>query len=289
MALKTFKPTTKSLRNTVLVDKRHLGKNKPLKTLTRGKKAISARNNMGRRTMRHRGGGVKRTFREIDFKRDKINIPAKVASIEYDPNRTANIALLNYADGEKRYILAPKGMEVGDTVTTGEEVPVKPGNTTMLKNIPVGMMVHNIELTKGKGGQLIRSAGSAAQIQGDDGTGYMQLKMPSGEIRLVHGQNYGTIGQVGNDEYSNVKLGKAGRKRHMGIRPGVRGMAMHAGDHPHGGGEGKGQVGMSGGKRGPEDIYGNRVGRKTRRNKSTNKYIIKRRMNKRNDAVKKLN
>jgi large subunit ribosomal protein L2 len=288
--LKTYNPTSSGRRNTILLDKKHLGDNKPLKSLTRGKrKATSARNNQGRITMRHRGGGVKRRFRDIDFKREKYGIPATVSSIEYDPNRTANIALLTYRDGEKRYILAPKGVKVGDVVVCGEEVPVKPGNNTMLKKIPVGMMVHSIELTRGKGGQMIRSAGSAAQIQGEDGKGNVQLKMPSGEIRLVHGDNYATIGQVGNDEYANVKYGKAGRKRNKGIRPSVRGMAMHAEQHPHGAGEGRGQVGMSGGKRGPEDIYGHRVGKKTRRNKRTNKFIVKRRTTRRNPKVKKLN
>jgi large subunit ribosomal protein L2 len=289
MALRKYNPTTASKRNTVLVDKRPLGKNKPLKSLTKGKKATSARNNRGRITMRHRGGGVKRTLRLIDFKREKMNVPAKVASVEYDPNRSANIALLSYADGEKRYIIAPKGLEVGQEVVTGDEVSIKTGNVTQLKKIPVGMMVHNIELTKGRGGQLIRSAGVGAQIQGEDGKGNVQLKMPSGEIRLVHGDNYATIGQVGNEDHTNIKLGKAGRKRHLGIRPTVRGMAMHAEGHPHGGGEGKGQVGMSGGKRGPEDIYGHRIGKKTRRNKRTNMFIIKRRTTKRNPKVKKLN
>ena len=289
MAIKTYKPTSPARRHVTLLDKRELGKNTPKKSLTKGKKTMSARNTYGRVTMRHKGGGVKRKYRQIDFKRDKFGINAVVETIEYDPNRTANIALLKYVDGERRYILAPKGLKVGDAVVSGKDVPVKPGNATEIKNIPVGLMVHNIEFTKGKGGQIARSAGNAVQIQGDDGKGNVQIKLTSGEIRLVHGENYATIGEVGNEDHANVKLGKAGRKRHLGIRPSVRGMAMHAKQHPHGAGEGKGQTGTSGGKRGPEDIYGHRIGKKTRRNKRTNKYIIKRKTTRRRPKVKKLN
>ena len=289
MALKTYKPTTPTLRHTIRVDRSALSKKKPLKALTKGKKAISARNNKGRITVRHRGGGVKRKYRIIDFKRNKRDVPAKVVEIAYDPNRSANIALVQYIDGEKRYILAPKDLKIGQEIISSEEAPPKVGNSVMLKNIPVGIFVHNIELTPGKGGQIVRSAGSGALVQGNNGKGYVQLKMPSGEVRLVNEKNWATIGEVGNEDHSNTKLGKAGAKRKLGFRPAVRGMAMHAKQHPHGAGEGKGQVGTSGGKRGPEDIYGNRIGRKTRRIKRTNKFIIKRRTTRRRPKAKKLN
>jgi len=283
MALKTFKPTTPTRRHTVIVDRSDLTKKKPEKSLLKTLKKRAGRNNTGKITVRHQQGGNKKRYRMIDFKRDKYDVPATIVSIEYDPNRSANIALLNYKDGEKRYILAPKGLIVGDKVFSGEKVEVRVGNSAPLKNIPSGLMVHNIELTRGKGGALCRGAGVSAQIQGG-AEGYIQLKMPSGEIRLVNENNYATIGEVGNEDHSNQKLGKAGRKRGMGWRPSVRGMAMHAKQHPHGGGEGKGQVGGQ-----SKDIWGNRRGIKTRKNKRTNKFIIKRRTTRRRPNVKNLN
>lgn len=275
MGLKTYKPTTPTRRHTVIVDKTKLSNIEPEKALVKKIQKKAGRNNMGRITVRHKQAGSKRLYRMVDYRRDKKNIPAKVKTIEYDPNRTANIALLVYTDGEKRYILAPRQLKIGDTVVTGEKVEIKSGNCTLLKKIPTGMMVHNIELRKGSGGQLCRGAGTAAQIQGISGK-YAQLKMPSGEIRLVNSENYATIGEVGNEEYSNRKLGKAGRKRGMGWRPSVRGMAMGASVHPHGGGEGKGQVGGQ-----SKDLWGNRRGLKTRKNKRTNKFILKGRVTKR--------
>lgn len=280
MALKTFKPKTPSLRHTVLLDSKKLTKKKPKKSLTKGLKYKAGRSK-GRITMRHKGGRVKRLYRAIDFKRDKRDVSAIVEAIEYDPNRSASIALLKYKDGERRYILCPKGVKVGTEVIAGEEVPVKGGNSTKLKNIPSGIKVHNIELYKGKGGQLCRSAGVGARVMGGD-KDYIQLRMPSGEIRLVHGENYATIGEIGNIDYSSVKLGKAGRKRHKGIRPTVRGQVMGAPDHPHGGGEAKHRVG---GQR--KDIYGHRTDVKTRKIKRTNKFIIRRRTSKRRKEVKK--
>lgn len=272
MALTKYKPTTPTRRFTVLF--KTFSKNNPEKSLLKPVKSKAGRNNQGRITTRHQGGGVKRKFRIVDFKRDKFGIPATVVSIEYDPNRTANIALLSYADGEKRYIIAPDRLEVGAKLISGPEAPVALGNALPLKNIPQGTGIYNIELTKGKGGQVVRSAGAMALVQAND-KGYCQVKLPSGEIRLVNNENYATIGVVGNGELINVKIGKAGRKRHMGIRPGVRGMAMHAEQHPHGGGEGKGQVGGE-----TKDIWGNRRGRNTRRNKVSSKFIVKRRKGK---------
>jgi large subunit ribosomal protein L2 len=224
-------------------------------------------------TVRHRGGGNRRYIRLVDFKREKYGIPARVAAIEYDPNRTARLALLFYADGEKRYILAPLGLKVGDTVLSGPSAEIRPGNSLPLTNIPVGTMVHNIELKQGRGGQLVRSAGGSAQLLAKEGE-YAQIRLPSGEVRLVRQLCYATIGQVGNVEHGNVKLGKAGRKRHMGIRPTVRGSAMSPRDHPHGGGEGRQPVGMPG----PKTPWGRPArGYKTRRNKSSDKYIVRRR------------
>lgn len=276
MAIKGYNPTTPSKRHTHLEDRSHLSDGKPVRSLSTGKRKQAGRNNNGRITVRHQGGGVKRKLREIDHLKDKHDVPGVVERLEYDPNRSANIALIKYADGERRYVLASRRMEVGAEIISGEDVPLKAGNTTMLKNIPSGTPVFDVELTKGKGGQIGRSAGTAIYVQGEDPTGkYMQLKMPSGEIRLVHGECYATIGQVGNEEHMNVKLGKAGRKRKMGVRPSVRGMAMSAGQHPHGGGEGKGVIGRA------KDLWGTRIGTRTRRNKKTNKFIVKRRKTRR--------
>jgi len=235
------------------------------------------RNAYGRVTVRHRGGGNRRFIRIVDFKRDKRGIPARVAAIEYDPNRTARLALLHYVDGEKRYILAPLDLKVGDTVLAGPEAEIRPGNSLPIANIPVGTMVHNIELKVGKGGQLVRAAGSAAQLLAKEGN-YAQIRLPSGEVRLVLQQCYATIGQVGNVDHGNIKLGKAGRKRHLGIRPTVRGTAMSPRDHPHGGGEGRQPIGMPG----PKSPWGKPTrGYKTRRNKQTDQYIVRRRSKKR--------
>lgn len=286
MALKILKPTTPTRRHTILVDyKKDLTpKKKPEKKLTRVVKNFSGRNNKGRITVRHKGGRVKRKFRVIDFKRDKFDVPATVEAIEYDPNRTSNIALLKYADGARRYILAPDGLKEGDEVMAGEKAPIKIGNSLPLKNIPAGSYVHNVKLTKGKGGQLGRSAGTSIQIQGGD-KGYIQLKVPSGEIRLVKEDCIATIGRVGNPDIKNVKLGKAGRKRKKGFRPSVRGVAMSGGKHPHGDGQGKS------GRHGPggpaKDRWGNRIGTRTRKNKSTNKYIVQRRTQKTGRKFKK--
>ncbi|MDD3661922.1 MAG: 50S ribosomal protein L2 [Candidatus Dojkabacteria bacterium] len=281
MAIKKFKPRTQTTRHTQLEDRSHLSKQRPLKRFTVGKRARGGRNTAGRITVRHRGGGVKRLLRKIDHRKDKFDIQGVVEVLEYDPNRSAHLALVRYADGERRYVLAARGMTVGSKVISGENVLPVTGNTTQLKNIASGTAVFDVELTKGKGGQLGRSAGTAIQVQGVDPTGrYVQLKMPSGEIRLVHAQCYATIGQVGNEEHMNVKLGKAGRKRRLGIRPTVRGMAMHAEQHPHGGGEGRGVIGRA------KDIWGTRIGTKTRRNKRTRKFIIKRRTTKRRRFAK---
>ncbi|MBN2016135.1 50S ribosomal protein L2 [Candidatus Dojkabacteria bacterium] len=281
MALKKYKPKTPSLRHTVLVDTRALAKKRPMKSLVQAVDYKAGRRK-GRITVRHKGGRVKRLYRVIDFKREKIDVPATVESIEYDPNRSSNIALLKYKDGERRYILAPAGLKEGSQVISGEDVPVKVGNATKLKNIQSGIKVHNVELKAGGGGKLCRSAGNSALVMGGD-KNYVQLRMPSGEIRLVHEDCYATIGEVGNVDHGNVKLGKAGRKRRLGIRPTVRGQVMGAQEHPHGGGEAKHRVG---GQR--KSIYGHRMGVKTRKTKRTNKYIIKRRTTKRRSKVKKL-
>jgi large subunit ribosomal protein L2 len=224
-------------------------------------------------TVRHQGGGNKRYIRLVDFKREKYSIPARVAAIEYDPNRTARLALLHYADGEKRYILAPLGLKVGDSVVSGPDAEIRPGNSLPIANIPVGTMVHNIEVKEGKGGQLVRSAGGAAQLLAKEGD-FAQVRMPSGEVRLIRQKCYATIGQVGNLDHGNIKLGKAGRRRHLGVRPAVRGSAMTPRDHPHGGGEGRQPIG----KPGPRSPWGKpTLGYKTRRNKQTDKYIVRRR------------
>ncbi|MDR2952829.1 MAG: 50S ribosomal protein L2 [Treponema sp.] len=239
MAIKTYKPITAGMRQWTSLDFKELTKGaKPEKTLTSGKSANAGRDSNGRISVRHKGGGHKRRFREIDFKRDKIGIPGKVKSIEYDPNRSANIALIFYKDGEKRYILAPKALTVGAAVISGPDAPIEAGNALPLENIPLGFTVHNIELTKGKGAQMARSAGSGALIAAKEGD-YVTLKLPSGEMRMVHKKCYATIGSVGNEDHMNTTLGKAGRKRWLGVRPTVRGMAMNPVDHPHGGGEGR--------------------------------------------------
>ncbi len=271
-SIKTYNPTSPAIRFRTTLDKKELSTDRPIKRLTRSKNRISGRNNKGRLTIRHRGGGHKRLYRIIDFMRDKRDIPAKVLSLEYDPNRSANIALLAYADGEKRYILAPDGLAMGSTILAGEAADILIGNSLPLKNIPLGTMIHNIELKKGKGGQMARSAGTAAQLLAKE-AGYAQMKMPSGEVRKVHLDCYATIGQVGNLNYENVSIGKAGRTRWLGIRPTVRGVVMNPIDHPHGGGEGK----TSGGRH-PVSPWGMPTkGYKTRKNKRTQRFIIKRR------------
>lgn len=285
MALKILKPTTPTRRHTVLVDySKVVTKTKPEKKLTKKVKNNAGRNSKGRITVRHKGGGVKRKYRQIDFMRDKIDVPAKVEAIEYDPNRTANIALVLYVDGERRYILAPNGLKVGDEINTGEGAPIRPGNALPLKKVPAGTFVHNVEVSKGKGGIIGRSAGAALQIQGGS-KGYIQLKMPSGEIRLIKEDCYATIGTVGNIDHKNVKLGKAGRKRRKGIRPTVRGVAQSGGKHPHGDGQGKGGRHGTGGP--AKDPWGNKQGTRTRKNKTTNKYIISRRPGKKGRRFKK--
>jgi len=246
--------------------------------LTRGLRKRGGRNVRGKITIRHRGGGHKRLYRDIDFRRDKFDVPARVATIEYDPNRSARIALLFYADGEKRYIIAPLGLKVGDRIINGPGADIRPGNALPLRNIPLGTMVHNIELQPGRGGQLVRAAGTSAQLLAKDRPKYATLRLPSGEERYVLQECLATIGQVGNVEHGNVKLGKAGRKRHMGIRPTVRGSAMSPRDHPHGGGEGRSPIGMPG----PKTPWGKPAqGKRTRRNKATDKYIFRRRSKKR--------
>lgn len=283
MAIKRYKPTTSTLRKTRLEDRSHLSKDSGPRKLTKSKNQKAGRNNQGRVTVRHRGGGFRRRVRIVDFKRDKFDIPAKVLSFHFDPNRSAHLALLQYADGEKRYIIAPKGLKVGDTVISGEKQDILVGNSMYIKNIPSGTVVHCVENEVGRGARFARSAGQSVIVQGIDQSGkYVQIKMPSGEIRLVPAIAMATIGQVGNEEKMNVKLGKAGRRRNLGWRPAVRGMAMHAVQHPHGGGEGKGQVGGQ-----AKDIWGNRIGTRTRRNKRTDKFIIKTRRTRRRPQAKK--
>ena len=270
MAVKKYKPVTPSLRGRTGYTFEEITKDKPERSLVRSLKKKGGRNTYGRITVRHRGGGHKRKYRVVDFKREKVNIPAKVAAIEYDPNRTARLALLNYVDGEKRYIIAPVGLRVGDTVMSGPDAEVAVGNTLPFSIIPTGTRIHNIELKKGAGGQLVRSAGSSARLIAKEGK-YGQVRLPSGEIRLILQSCSATIGQVGNVDHSNIKLGKAGRKRHLGIRPTVRGSAMSPRDQPHGGGEGRSPVGMPS----PKSPWGKKtLGAKTRRNKRTGKYIV---------------
>ena len=274
MAIKKFKPTSPALREMTVFISDEVTTNQPEKSLLVPLKKNSGRNVHGKITVRHRGGGNRRKYRIIDFKRNKDGIPAKVATIEYDPNRTANIALLHYADGEKAYILAPVGLEVGTTVLSGPTADIKPGNAMALKDMPVGTVIHNIELKPGKGAQLVRSAGVSAQLMAKEGTKAL-LRLPSGEMRYVSIECKATIGQVGNIEHGNVVIGKAGRKRHMGIRPTVRGSVMNPCDHPHGGGEGRAPIGRSG----PVTPWGKpALGYKTRKkNKASNKLIVSRR------------
>jgi large subunit ribosomal protein L2 len=271
MGLKTFRPTTPSLRFKTVTTFDEITKGRPEKSLLEPSPRTGGRNSVGWMTVRHRGGGHKRMYRAIDFKRNKTGIPAKVAAVEYDPNRSARIALLHYVDGEKRYILHPIGLQVGSTVVSGPEADILVGNALPLKNIPVGTTIHNIELRKGKGAQLVRSAGGAAQLVAKEGD-YAQVRLPSGEGRQVHIECLATIGQVGNVDHSNVTIGKAGRSRWVGKRPAVRGVAMNPVDHPHGGGEGK----TSGGRH-PVTPWGQPTrGFKTRNSKRTDRFIIKR-------------
>jgi large subunit ribosomal protein L2 len=273
MAVKKYKPVTPGQRGMTGYSFEEITKSEPERSLIVSLQKKGGRNSYGRVTVRHQGGGSKRYARLVDFKRDKQGIPAKVAAIEYDPNRTARLALLYYADGEKRYIIAPLGLKVGDTVFSGANAEIRPGNCLPIANIPIGTMVHNIEVKEGKGGQLVRSAGGAAQLLAKEGD-FAQIRMPSGEVRLIRQKCYATIGQVGNLDHSNIKLGKAGRNRHLGVRPGVRGSAMTPRDHPHGGGEGRQPIG----KPGPRSPWGKpTLGYKTRRNKQTDKYIVRRR------------
>jgi len=273
MAVKVYKPITPGQRNMTGYSFQEITKAKPERSLLISPRRYGGRNSYGRVTVRHRGGGNRRYIRLVDFKRDKREIAARVAAIEYDPNRTARLALLFYADGEKRYIIAPLDLKVGDTVLAGSQAEIRPGNSMPIFNIPVGTMIHNIELKPGKGGQLVRAAGGSAQLLAKEG-GFAQIRLPSGEVRLVHQTCYATIGQIGNVDHSNIKLGKAGRKRHLGIRPTVRGTAMSPRDHPHGGGEGRHPAGMPG----PKSPWGKPTrGYKTRRNKKTDQYIVRRR------------
>ncbi|UCH83805.1 MAG: 50S ribosomal protein L2 [Candidatus Latescibacterota bacterium] len=275
MAIKKFKPITPTLRYRTVSDFSGLTKKKPEKSLLEPLKKSGGRNSHGRVTARRRGGGHKRMYRKIDFKRDKLNVPSKVAAIEYDPNRSARIALLHYADGEKRYILSPLGLNVGDEVVAGEAADIKPGNSLPLEKIPLGTAVHNIELVHGKGGQIVRSAGTHAQIMAKEGN-YVHLKLPSGEVRVVRKECFATVGQVGNIDHENVVSGKAGRSRWLGFRPKVRGVAMNPIDHPLGGGEGK-----SSGGRHPVTPWGKPTkGYKTRKKKPSDKYIVRRRAKK---------
>ena len=273
MALKIYRPTSPGRRAMTGSSFDEITKTKPEKSLLVPLKKKAGRNNRGKITVRHRGGGAKRRLRIIDFKRDKIGVPGRVAAIEYDPNRSARIALIFYADGDKRYILAPQGLGVGDKVQAGEEAEIRPGNALPLKTLPTGTMIHNIEMRKGKGGQMVRSAGGSAQLMAKEGD-YAHIRLPSGEVRLVRSECMATVGQVGNVEHQGINLGKAGRKRWMGWRPTVRGSAMNPSDHPHGGGEGRSPIGMPG----PKTPWGKpALGYRTRRNKSSDRLIIRRR------------
>ncbi|MEJ2757221.1 MAG: 50S ribosomal protein L2 [Anaerolineales bacterium] len=277
MAVKKYKPTSPGRRDMTSYTFEEITTSSPEKSLIVPNRKRGGRNSYGRITVRHRGGGSKRKIRLVDFKRDKQGVPAKVASIEYDPNRTARLALLHYADGEKRYILAPVGVRVGDELQSGPDADIRPGNALPIANIPTGTMIHNIELKEGKGGQMVRSAGAAAQLMAKEGD-YAQVRLPSGEVRLVRQVCFATIGQIGNVEHGNIRLGKAGRKRNKGIRPTVRGSAMSPRDHPHGGGEGRSPIGMPS----PKSPWGQKtLGYRTRRNKQTDKYIVRRRRKKR--------
>ena len=270
MALKKFNPTSPGRRTLVLVDRSELWSGRPEKSLTEGLSSKGGRNNTGRITARRRGGGAKKLYRKVDFRRAKMDVEATVLRLEYDPNRTAFIALVEYADGQKSYILAPQRLREGDKVISGERVDVKPGNTMPLKNIPVGTIIHNIEMKPGKGGQIARSAGTYAQLVGRD-AGYAQLRLQSGEVRMAQGECLATIGAVSKPDHGNVKIGKAGRTRHLGKRPSVRGVAMNPIDHPHGGGEGR----TSGGRH-PVTPWGKPTkGKRTRSNKATDRLIIR--------------
>lgn len=273
MAVKTYKATTNGRRNMSVLDFSEITTDKPQKSLLVAKSKKAGRNNQGKITVRHHGGGAKQKYRVIDFKRNKDNIEGTIATIEYDPNRSANIALVNYADGEKRYIIAPKGIKVGDKIISGQKVDVKTGNVMPLSSIPVGTMIHNIELKPGKGAQLVRSAGTSAQVLGKDEERYVTIRLTSGEVRKILSTCRATIGEVGNASHELVKIGKAGRKRHMGVRPTVRGSVMNPNDHPHGGGEGRAPIG----RKSPMTPWGKpALGLKTRKkNKQSNKYIIR--------------
>ncbi len=273
MGIKQYKPTSPGRRGATGYSFAEITKKEPEKSLLLPQKKRAGRNNQGRISVRHRGGGAKRRLRLIDFKRDKIGVPGKVAAIEYDHNRSARIALIHYADGEKRYILWPLGLQVGARVMAGPEAEIKPGNALPLKAIPSGTMVHNLELHLGKGGQLVRSAGAAAQILAKEEE-YVLVRLPSGEVRRIFGECYATVGQLGNVEHSQIKLGRAGRARLLGRRPQVRGSAMTPRDHPHGGGEGRSPIGRPG----PKTPWGKpALGYRTRRRQDTNKYIVRRR------------
>ena len=272
MALKSYKPITPGRRGLVLVDRSHLWKGKPVKSLSEGLNSKGGRNNLGRITVRHRGGGAKRLYSKIDFKRKKLDVTGTVERFEYDPNRSAFIALIKYEDGEMSYIVAPQRLAVGDKIVSSDRADIKPGNAMPFAGMPIGTIVHNIEMKPGKGGQIARAAGTYAQFVGRDG-GYAQLRLSSGELRVVHQNCRATVGAVSNPDNSNINLGKAGRVRNMGIRPTVRGVVMNPVDHPHGGGEGK-----SSGGRHPVTPWGKPTrGMKTRKNKATDKYILRRR------------
>jgi large subunit ribosomal protein L2 len=277
MPIKVYKPTSPGRRGMSGSTFEEITRTRPEKSLLRPLKKRAGRNFRGKITVRHRGGGHKRRYRVIDFKRDKDGVPGRVSTVEYDPNRSARIALVIYADGEKRYIIAPVGLRVGDMVMSGPAAEIRVGNSLPISNIPVGTTIHNIELHIGKGGQLVRSAGTSAQLLAKEGR-YAHIRLPSGEVRLVNVQCMATIGQVGNTDHGNIKLGKAGRKRWLGFRPSVRGSAMDPASHPHGGGEGRSPIGMPG----PKSPWGKpTLGYKTRRNKSTDKWIVRRRGKKR--------
>jgi len=273
MAIKKYKPTTPSRRQMTVLTFDEITKTEPEKSLTAPLKSKAGRNVYGRMTVRHRGGGHKRLYHLVDFRRIKDDVPAKVAAIEYDPNRSANIALLHYADGRKAYIIAPHNLKVGDTVVSGSKADIKIGNTLPLKDIPVGSLIHNIELRPGKGGQMVRSAGTVAQLMAKEGK-YAHVRLPSGEVRLVHLACRATIGQVGNLDHENVTIGKAGRTRWMGVRPGVRGSVMNPTDHPHGGGEGRAPIG----RKYPVSPWGKiAIGGKTRKKKPSDNMIVRKR------------
>jgi large subunit ribosomal protein L2 len=273
MAVKVYKPTTPGLRGMTGYTFEEITKSEPERSLIQAPHKNAGRNSVGRITVRHRGGGNRRLIRVVDYKRDKLDINARVAAIEYDPNRTSRLALLFYIDGEKRYMIAPVGLKVGDVVVSGSQAEIRVGNALPLASIPVGTTIHNIELQPGKGGQLVRSAGGSAQLLAKEGE-YAQVRLPSGEVRLIRQVCFATIGQIGNTEHSNIKLGKAGRKRHMGIRPTVRGTAMSPRDHPHGGGEGRQPTGMPS----PKSPWGKPTrGYRTRRNKKSDQFIVRRR------------